>query len=179
VTNEDTAAEPVVGAVQIGEAFVGSGSEAAHINTVLGLRHGPVGAAWATSLAMPRPGHIPFLCVLRPGLAVKPPTLFVNKAPLAGPDHERLTWGAAQAGVASGTLWAVADDIIAAADVDNLVLIAAVWVAPEASDESAVYENNRLATRGALEAGLRQAPAVADLLAQRDDPGNPFFRSGA
>jgi 5,6,7,8-tetrahydromethanopterin hydro-lyase len=165
------------GGTQIGEAFVGSGPEAAHLNTVLGTRGGPVESAWATSLAMPRPGHIPFVCVLRPGLAVKPFTLFVNKAPLTGPEHERLTWGAAQAGVASGVLAAVADEVIAAAEVDSLLLIAAVWVDPEASDETVVYENNRQATREALEAGRRRAPDLGDLLAERDQPWNPFFRS--
>jgi 5,6,7,8-tetrahydromethanopterin hydro-lyase len=167
------------GRSQIGEAFVGSGPQAAHINTVLGPRGGPVETAWATALATPRPGHVAFLCVARPGLAVKPPTLFVNKAPMAGSDHERLTWGAAQAGVASGVLWAVADDVIAPDTVDDLLLIVAVWVDPGASDETAVYENNRQATRGALEAGLRRAPDLADLLAVRDQPGNPFFRSDA
>jgi 5,6,7,8-tetrahydromethanopterin hydro-lyase len=121
---------------------------------------------------------VAFVCVLRPGLAVKPATLFVNKAPLAGPEHERLTWGAAQAGVASGTLWAVADDVIAAGAVDGLLLIAAVWVDPGATDESAVYENNRQATRQALEAGLERAPDLGELLAGRDEPWNPFFGSG-
>jgi 5,6,7,8-tetrahydromethanopterin hydro-lyase len=172
------ARSPAAGAgTQIGEAFVGSGPEAAHLNTVLGPRGGPVESAWATSLAMPRPGHIPFVCVLRPGLAVKPFTLFVNKAPLTGPGHERLTWGAAQAGVASGVLEAVADDVIAAAEVDSLLLIAAVWVDPEASDEAVVYENNRRATRQALGAGLHRAPELGDLLAVRAEPWNPFFRS--
>ncbi len=146
------------GTTQIGEAFVGSGADAAHVNTVLGMLGGPVETAWNTSLAMPRPGHVAFVCVLQPGLPVKPFTLFVNKAPLAGTDHERLTWGAAQAGVASGTLWAVADDVIASEVVDNLLLIAAVWVDPGATDESAVYENNRRATREALEAGRRRTP---------------------
>lgn len=167
---------PGAGGTQIGEAFVGSGPGAAHLNTVLGTRGGPVEWAWATSLAMPRPGHIPFVCVLRPGLAVKPFTLFVNKAPLTGPGHERLTWGAAQAGVASGVLAAVADGVIAAAEVDALLLIAAVWVDPEASDETVVYENNREATREALEAGLHRAPDIGDLLAGRHEPWNPFFR---
>ena len=162
---------------QIGEAFVGSGPQAAHLNTVLGVRGGPVESAWATSLAMPRPGHIPFVCVLRPGLAVKPFTLFVNKAPLTGPVHERLTWGAAQAGVASGVLWAVADEVIAAGEVDALLLIAAVWVDPEASDDTVVYGNNRRATREALEAGRHRAPDLGDLLAVRDEPWNPFFRT--
>ncbi len=67
---------------QIGEAFVGSGAHAAHVNTVLGELGGPVETAWATALAMPRPGHVAFVCVLQPGLPVKPFTLFVNKAPL-------------------------------------------------------------------------------------------------
>jgi 5,6,7,8-tetrahydromethanopterin hydro-lyase len=167
------------GTTQVGEAFVGSGPHAAHVNTVLGARGGPVESAWATSLAMPRPGHVAFVCVVRPGLAVKPFTLFVNKAPLSGPDHERLTWGAAQAGVASGTLKAVADDIVPAVHVDELLLIAAVWVDPAASDEAAVYENNRRATREALEAGLRRAPDLGDLLAVADEPWNPFFRPGS
>jgi 5,6,7,8-tetrahydromethanopterin hydro-lyase len=30
---------------------VGDGGDAAHIDTVLGDRHGPVGIAWATALA--------------------------------------------------------------------------------------------------------------------------------
>jgi 5,6,7,8-tetrahydromethanopterin hydro-lyase len=173
-----TGPRPTETLTQIGEAFVGSGTEAAHLNTVLGLRGSPVETAWDSALAMPRAGHVAFVCVLRPGLAVKPATLFVNKAPLAGPEHERLTWGAAQAGVASGTLWAVADDVIAAGAVDGLLLIAAVWVDPGATDEAAVYENNRLATRQALEAGLERAPDLGELLAGRDEPWNPFFGSG-
>ena len=64
----------------IGESFVGKGAEAAHVNTVLGDRDGPVDIAWATSLATPGTGHAPFVVVLRPGLPPKPLTLFVNKA---------------------------------------------------------------------------------------------------
>jgi 5,6,7,8-tetrahydromethanopterin hydro-lyase len=163
---------------QFGEAFVGSGVHAAHLNTVLGLRGGPVETAWATALATPRTGHVPFVCVVQPGLAVKPFTLFVNKAPLDGAGHERLTWGAAQAGVAAGVLEAVADGIIEADRVDELLLIAAVWVDPAASDEGAVYQNNRRASREALEAGRQRAPAIGDLLAVRQEPWNPFFRPG-
>ena len=164
-----------LGSTQIGEGFVGSGADAAHLNTVLGARGGPVESAWTTALATPRAGHVAFVCVLQPGLAVKPATLFVNKAPLAGAGHERLTWGAAQAGVAAGMLWAVADGVIAAGDVDDLLLIAAVWVDPGADDETAVYENNRLATREALEAGRRRPPALADLLAERDRALEPLL----
>ena len=161
--------------VLIGEAFVGEGAEAAHVNTVLGDRHGAVGTAWATALATPRQGHIPFVAVLRPGLPVKPLTLFVNKAPVLDDAHANLTWGAAQAGVAGGVADAVAEGIISEQAAEDLVLIAAVWVDPNARNATLVYRNNRAATRIALQAGDLGTPKVADVLAAKDAPSNPFF----
>ncbi len=163
--------------MEIGESFVGRGGEAAHLNTVLGERAGPVGQAWATALATPSAGHAPFVVVLRPGLPVVPFTLFVNKARIEDDDHGRLTWGAAQAGVAAGVADAVAAGTIAEADVGNLVLIAAVWVDPTARDEDLVFANNREATAAALALGRAGGPTVADVLARRDDASNPFFRA--
>lgn len=162
--------------LEIGEGFVGQGAEAAHVNTVLGPRDGPAGAAFATALATPSAGHAPFLVVLRPGLPVKPPTLFVNKAAIAGDVHAGLTWGAAQAGVAGGVADAVAEGAIPAAALDEVVLIAAVWVNPAARDADAVYRNNRAATLEALAAGRARAPTLDAVLAARERPQNPFFR---
>jgi 5,6,7,8-tetrahydromethanopterin hydro-lyase len=162
--------------LEIGECFVGEGACAAHVNTVLGPRSGPAGTAWATALATPSAGHVPFICVLRPSLPVKPLTLFVNKAAIAGDLHARLTWGAAQAGVAGGVADAVADGVIDPSAVDDLALVAAVWVDPAARDEEAVYRNNRAATRGALEAGHRRLPKLDEVLAARATPATPFFR---
>lgn len=161
--------------MEIGEAFVGAGAEAAHVNTVLGDRAGPVGTAWATALASPSAGHAPFVAVLQPGLPAVPPTLFVNKAAIVGPEHARLTWGAAQAGVAGGVADAVADGVVDLATADRLVLIAAVWVDPAASDEQLVYANNREATARALAAGRSGVPTAADAAAERARPWNPFF----
>ncbi|MGP0032798.1 MAG: formaldehyde-activating enzyme [Acidimicrobiales bacterium] len=163
------------GETQFGEAFVGQGPDAAHVNTVLGRKGGPVEVSFTTALATPRPGHAAFVTVVRPGLPVKPFTLFVNKATLTGERHSRLTWGAAQAGLASGVLWAVADEVVAPADVDDLLLIAAVWVDPEAQAEQLVYENNRRAARHALEQGRRRHPPLEALLEVADTPENPFF----
>jgi 5,6,7,8-tetrahydromethanopterin hydro-lyase len=167
---------PAGGALEIGEGFVGEGRNAAHVNTVLGPRDGPAGAAFATALATPSAGHSPFVAVLRPGLPAKPATLFVNKAAIAGEAHASLTWGAAQAGVAAGVLDAVAEGVIPPAAVDALALVAAVWVSPEADDADAVYRNNRAATREALAAGHRREPRLDDALAARARPENPFFR---
>jgi 5,6,7,8-tetrahydromethanopterin hydro-lyase len=158
----------------IGEGFAGEGPDAAHINTVLGRRDGPVGTAWATALATPREGHVAFVCVHRPGLPVQPYTLFVNKAAVASEAHAALTWGAAQAGVAEGVRDALGAGHLDAGTLGDLVLIAAVWVDPEAGDATAVHANNRLATATALAVGVTGRPTVAELL----DSGaahNPWF----
>jgi 5,6,7,8-tetrahydromethanopterin hydro-lyase len=143
---------------------------------VLGRKGSPVETAWATALATPRQGHIPFVAVLRPNMPVKPATLFVNKADIRGDRHAELTWGAAQAGVARGVLEAVADGTIPAGEVDDLMLIAAVWVDWAADDEEAIYSGNVEATRDALAAGAEGRPAIEELLGLRGEPANPFFR---
>lgn len=160
------------GDLEIGEAFIGSGVDAAHINTVLGPRDGPVGVAWATALATPTTGFARFVVVARPGIAVRPLTLFVNKSEVSSDNqtHARMTWGPAQAGVAGG----VGDALRAGVDPD-LLLIAAVWVDPQATDADAVYRNNREATRMALEAGAAGLPSVEAVLQVADAPFNPFY----
>jgi 5,6,7,8-tetrahydromethanopterin hydro-lyase len=161
--------------VLIGESFIGDGAEAAHINVVLGHRTGPVGAAWATALATPSAGHAPFVAVLQPGVPVKPMTLFVNKAAISSDEHGTLTWGAAQAGVACGVADALAEGIIPAADVNELVLIAAVWVNPAARNAELVYANNREATKAALHAGANGTPTVEQVMRASARPFNPFY----
>lgn len=165
--------------IEIGEGFAGEGANAAHINTVLGLRNGPVGTAFATALAQPTPGHVPFLAVWAPNVPVQPPTLFVNKATITSDMHGTLTWGAAQAGVAAGVTAHVSDRFEATM-LDQLALIIAVWVNPEASDADAVFVNNREATSAALQRGRSATDtnvesAIAAMRAGRR-PHNPYFR---
>jgi len=160
----------------IGESFQGEGVNAAHINVVLGKRDGPVGIAWATALAGPTAGHAPFVAVAQPGVPAVPPTLFVNKAAITGRLHGNITWGAAQAGVAQGVGQALEESVIDNGDVDNLVLIAAVWVNPDADDEAQVFHNNRDATLDALRKAVLRLPHIAEFVSAARSPFNPFFR---
>jgi len=164
--------------MQLGEGFAGDGPNAAHINTMLGAKDGPVGHAWATALATPRAGHTPFVVVTRPNVPVKPMTLLVNKATIdaANERHARLTWGAAQAGVAAGVIAALRKGVLETGTADDLVLVAAVWVNPDADDEEAVYANNADATLGALIAGRDAQPSVPTVL-DAGEPQNPYFRA--
>jgi len=150
----------------IGESFVGTGVNAAHVNTVLGPREGPVGSAWVTALATPRPGFAAFVAT---------PTLFVNKAAIDGETHGKLTWGAAQAGVARGVGLALEEGVIDRSEAGDLVLIAAVWVNPSADATQAVYENNVSATLRALRNGMSGGPGLDEFLAAARAPFNPYF----
>ena len=65
--------------------------------------------------------------------------------------------------------------MLRADELESLLLIAAVWVNPEADDEEAVYANNEAATLAALTAGHDGLPRAADVLAA-GPPENPYFR---
>ncbi|RDV46293.1 formaldehyde-activating enzyme [Leifsonia sp. ku-ls] len=174
-----TAEQDAQAALRLGESFVGEGVNAAHINTVAGPRSGPAGVAWATALASPSAGHVPFVAVLAPSLPVKPLTLFVTKSAPAGDEHGTLIWGPAQAGVAAGVADAVAEGVVPRETADTDVIIAAVWVNPGADDADAVYRNNRAATANALRNGVAGLPQLDDVLAVRDRPANPFYTAPA
>ncbi len=162
---------------EIGEGFAGEGPEAAHLNTMLGLRSGPLGTAFATALASPTTGHIPFLVVWEPNVPVTPATLFINKAAIASDRHGELTWGAAQAGVALGVTRYAAERFAEHSDADGFALITAVWVDPAANDEQLVFHNNAEATYNALTRGaLAPQPGTAiDALNAGALPTNPYL----
>ncbi|MBJ7460022.1 MAG: formaldehyde-activating enzyme [Ilumatobacteraceae bacterium] len=138
---------------EYGESFVGEGTNAAHINTVLGDREGAVGTAWATGLATPSVGHTRFVAVAAPNQPLQPMTLFVNKATIETEHHGDLTWGAAQRGVARGVQKARDNGVFGTNDLHDLALIVAVWVNPLADDAELVEENNAEATYLALKSG--------------------------
>lgn len=162
----------------IGEAYVSKGANAAHVNTVIGERDGPVGIAWATALSSPSAGHAPFVAVAQPGVAVTPPTLIVNKAAIADTAHATMTYGPAQLGVATGVAAALEEGAIEVDRLAELVLIAAVYVNPAADDAGAIFANNRAATLQALRNGREQRPTLEEFLAAASSPWNRFFTPG-
>ena len=163
---------------RIGESWSGDVPNGSHINVVLARRGSPTAAAAAGALAGPRPGHLPFLACLSPGVLVRPATIVVNKSPIEGDGAiGPITWGAAQLGIAQGVLDAVAEGLIDPAEVAEVVILVAVWVDPAAHDETAVKRANREATRGAIADAL-QPPSAAEvqaLVERREDAANIYY----
>jgi len=159
----------------IGESFIGSGSNAAHINVVLGPRNGPVGTAWANALSSPSAGHLPYMVVLQPGVPVKPATVFVNKAALSGERHETMTWGPAQAGVAKGIQECLLEGILPAEAEDEWCVIAAVWVDPRSDQADEVFTNNYQAAKEAVANALALLPPLSKVREAVREVYNPFY----
>jgi formaldehyde-activating enzyme len=164
---------------RIGEGWGGVKPNGSHVNVVLARRGSATAATAISMLAHPSPGHTPVLVCVGPDEAryepVWPPTLMMNKATVSDERHEKLTWGAAQLGIAQGVLDAVADAVIEGTG--DLLVLVAVWVDPRADDETAVRKANRKSVRRAIGMCVegRDADAVAGLVARRDTITSPFY----
>lgn len=162
--------------IKVGEGFCGSGPNAAHINLFVGPKNGPMGTAVVTAASSPGPGHIPFQAVLKPNVPVKPTTVFIGKAVLTTPNHENMTWGPAQAGVAYGVTKALLDGVLPPEAEDQWIAVAAVWVNPLADDADQVYANNCEATYLAAQRALATGwPSRKELAEALNSISNPFY----
>jgi 5,6,7,8-tetrahydromethanopterin hydro-lyase len=162
---------------RIGEAWSGEVPNGSHINVVLARRGSATAAAAVGALASPRPGILPYLACLSPGTLVRPVTIVVNKVPLGEPRLDRITWGASQLGIAQGVLDVVAEGILDPAEADDVIVLIAVWVDPDAHDETAVKRANREATRAAIADALtdHDAGAIHALAARREGAANGYY----
>jgi 5,6,7,8-tetrahydromethanopterin hydro-lyase len=165
---------------RIGEAWAGEVPNGIHVNVVLARRGSAAAAAAIGALASPSPGHVPFLAALEGGRMIRPATIVVNKTTLEGETLERLTWGAAQLGIAQGVLDCVADGTLPAREAHELVVLVVVWVDPEGTDETAVCAAAREATAAAIAdaATPPDAAEVEAVAARREGGSNRFYGGG-
>ena len=159
----------------IGEAFIGSGANAAHINAFVGDKNGPVGTGLTASAAAPRMGYIPFMAIHKPNVPVKPATLFAAKVDMRSDEHANLTWGPAQAGVARGVQECIDEKTLPECAANDWCIIAAVWVNPEANNADEIYNNNHIAMKTAIQRALKGDPTEEEIQEAMKNPSNPFY----
>ena len=160
--------------LKIGEALVGEEPEVAHIDLMVGLKNGPLGDAFAKAKASPSPGHEPLVAILEPNLTAKPVTLIVPTVTVKGMRHASLVYGPAQAAIAKAVLDTVSEGFIPATAVDDLLIIANVFVHPAAVDRKRVYINNYKAMRHALRKAIENRPSMEELLQNKERAKHPL-----
>jgi 5,6,7,8-tetrahydromethanopterin hydro-lyase len=159
----------------IGEALAGDGNEVAHIDLLIGSKDGPVGAAFANALANQKQGHSNLLAVLTPNLICKPATVLITKVTIKGADQAVQMFGPAQKAVAKAVADCVAEGIIPKNQVEDLVIIAGVFIHWDAKDNDKIYRYNHEATKLAIRRALKNEPKIDEVLAKKDTVKHPIF----
>jgi bifunctional enzyme Fae/Hps len=152
----------------IGEALVGDGPELAHVDLVIGDKSGPVGQAFANGLSQLSAGHTPLLAVVRPNLMAKPATLVIPKVTLKKGAQVREMFGPVQAAVAKAVADALEEGVFGDLDVDEVVILASIYLDPGAADYNRIYRFNYGATKLALGRALERFPPRETLLHEKD-----------
>jgi 4-hydroxy-tetrahydrodipicolinate synthase len=160
--------------LRVGEALAGQGAEVAHIDLIIGKSDGPVGEAFAKAKATPTPGHEPLLAILEPNLTVKPVTLIVPTVTITSMRQASMVYGPAQTAVAKAVIDSVADGTIPKEAVEDLIIIANVFVHPTAVDRQRVYINNYKAMRHAIRKAIEGRPNIEELIENKDRSKHPF-----
>jgi len=158
----------------IGEALVGEGNEVAHIDLIIGEKNGPVGNAFAFSLATPRKGHTPLLAVLTPNLQTKPSTLIVPKVTIKTMHQAELIYGSAQAAVAKAVADSVEEGVIPKERTEDWVIVCSVFIHPKAEDKKRIYKFNYEATKLAIRRALSGEPQISEVLERKNTAHHPL-----
>ena len=159
---------------RIGEALIGEGFEVAHVDLIIGTKDSPAGIAFANALANLSAGHTPLLAVLRPNLITKPPAVIVPKVTVRDMAQAELIFGPAQAAVAKAVADAVEEGIIPKEKADEYVVVASVFIHPNASNKHKIYYYNYGATKLAIKRAMQNFPDVDTVMYEKDRSFHPF-----
>jgi len=160
--------------LRIGEALAGKEPEVAHIDLLIGRKDGPVGEAYAKAKANPTLGHEPLVAILEPNLIVKPVTLIVPTVTIKSMRQASMVYGPAQAAVAKAVADSVADGTLPKALIEDLIIIANVFVHPAAVDRQRVYINNYKAMRHAIRKAIEGRPSAEEIIENKDRAKHPY-----
>ncbi len=161
------------GAMYVGEALVGEGSEVAHIDLMIGDKYGPVGAAFANAISQLSVGHTPIFAVLRPNLPVKPPTLIVPKVTVQNMKDAEKIFGPAQSAVAKAVADSVEEGVLQADKAEDLMIIVSVFLHPNAKDYNKIYRFNYGAAKLAIKRAMDGFPDIKKVLYEKDRSRHP------
>lgn len=161
--------------MEIGEALLGTGDEVAHIDLMIGDKNGPVGLAFANGMSQLSMGHTPLLAVIRPNLMTKPSTLIIPKVTIKSGEDISKIFGPAQAAVAKAIADALEEGLIPADKIDDWVIIASVFISPQAKDMRKIYHFNYGATKLAVKRALTRYPDMKKILFDKDRAKHPIM----
>jgi 4-hydroxy-tetrahydrodipicolinate synthase len=155
--------------LKVGEGFAGPPfQELAHVDLLLGLKNGPVGRAIDRSLA--GWGEDRGLRIINES----PLTLLVPTVTLRSAKSKRLFFDDAARGVNHAIKLSIQDGFLPEGILQDIAVIANVFVHPSASIAMRVFGNNYKATRHAIRKAIEGRPTVDALVTEKASARHPF-----
>ncbi|MGD8859574.1 MAG: formaldehyde-activating enzyme [Myxococcales bacterium] len=155
--------------LRAGEGLAGPPSfELAHIDLLIGLRQGPVGRALTRALDEARPSHELHIACERPTTLLVP-TITIRDERQAAQVYED-----ALRGVATAVRASIEDGTLPGARLDDLALIANVFVHPAAANRTRIELNNYKAMRAAIRKAMEERPSLDELVAEKHAARHPL-----
>ena len=158
----------------VGESLVGDGNEVAHIDLIIGPRGSPAESAFANALTNNKDGFTSLLAVVAPNLLTKPATVMFNKVTIKGAKQAVQMFGPAQAAVARAVVDSVREGVISEGDVEDMCIIAGVFIHWDAEDDKKIFDFNYQATKESIARALGNQPSVSDILSSSEAARHPF-----
>ena len=156
-------------ALKVGEGFAGPPFfELAHVDLLLGERGGPVDKAIEQALGVAHPGHEVRI------IHEQPRTLLVPTVTIRSEKQSDHVYEYAARGVRRAIEASINDGFLPRAGLDDLVMIANVFVHPAAANRMRIEMNNFKAMRAAIRKALEGRPTLAELLYERQSARHPF-----
>ncbi|MFM2119382.1 MAG: formaldehyde-activating enzyme [Pseudomonadota bacterium] len=138
---------------------------------LIGRTDGPVGTAFANMMAQSK-GHTAMFAIRACNQLVRPATMMVPKVTLKDSVNIELFGGVVQSATADAIVDCVAEGIIPKDLVNELCIVALVWIDPRCAkdpnlDKKDMYRTNYEATKLALKRALNNEPSIDELIANR------------
>jgi bifunctional enzyme Fae/Hps len=159
----------------VGEALLGDGAELAHIDLIIGEKDGPAGMAFANAMSQLSRGHTPLLAVVRPNLLTKPATLVIPKVTIKNESQVNQVFGPVQAAVAKAVADSVEEGVFKEGDLEQMVILASVFIHPTARDFNRLYRYNYGAMKLAIRRAFEKFPDAKTLIYEKDRQAHPIM----
>ena len=155
--------------LRVGEGFSGPPFfEVAHIDLLLGVKDGPVGKAIRRALDESRSSH---------GLLIineRPRTLLVPTVTVRTKKQATHVYEDAARGINLAIEASIQDGSLPKGALDDLVMIANVFVHPASANRKRIEFNNYKAMRAAIRKAIEGRPTLEELLSEKEAARHPF-----
>ncbi|MFW9920873.1 MAG: 4-hydroxy-tetrahydrodipicolinate synthase [Candidatus Thorarchaeota archaeon] len=152
-----------------GESLCGAGNEVAHVDLVLGIRDGPLSTALEGAGSIREGYHTAEIIK-----DLQPTTVFAPTVTITHEHHKKMVHDFAKKAVIDAVKRSITDGVIPDELVPDILIMANVFVHPNAVNPRRVHINNFRAVRHAIRRAIEGRFSTDEIIARKESARHPF-----